>query len=280
MEVVSHEELYRIINRAISTYGDGSDVTREIKIFQNKYHTRKQQNPQINIFEEKPPLTQDVENAVAFCRSLNRYGEITEIDAKQEDETEEFYRKFYSQIQQYKDHLTPKNKRIYDIIIEEIKKHLPEYGDEVLLKNLNGEIQATIQRKRAKDKLGYEIRAQDFFNHFLHNDRVKGIRNSREKMELYQGCLKIVDCLPKENFSRTAKYEIKRDLNQTLMEIAQDMGIEYKEIAQKAQVEVTRYQRAIDNIREHLVTGKPFPSQRKLSPQQLARRKQEEYLHK
>ena len=175
MEIVSHAELYKIINRAISSYGDGSDVTLEIKIFQNKYLTRKKRNPQISIFEKTPPLTQDVENAVAFCRSLSRYSNIMDIDAKPEEETEDFYRNFYNQMQQYKDHLEPENKKNYDTIIWEIKRHLPEYEDEVLLKELSEEIQQIIQRKKKKDKFNYEIRAQDLYNNYLQSNRVKKI---------------------------------------------------------------------------------------------------------
>ena len=87
---------------------------------------------------------------------------------------------------------------------------------------------------------------------------------SPEKIALYEVALRIVDCLPVHKYNRTDKFRLKIALNgaiknnaETLCKAASDLPQikQYKEMAEKADYEIRRYQNAVDKSLQYAGTS-------------------------
>lgn len=252
-EGISSQDLYQIINRSLSNWRKGVDVSvsAEINIFTKKYEERIKNNPQINIFEEKPALPQELKEVKRFLNTLEDYRETLDIDAKIEYLPEESYRRLATFIDKYKDILIPENKITAETISEYAKRYLPEYKDYFLLKDYLEEADMICKRKPQKvGDAGSEECARDayyFLKKVFKGDEINNIESCPEKIELYQKSVKLVDCLTPKKYPRTFKFRLKRDLFAKISKCAKELGSDYKNVAELAEKESFRFSNAIDN---------------------------------
>ena len=268
-ENISHAELFRIINRAVAGCANHKNipVNTEISIFRERYAYRLGQNRQLDIFEATLPQNKELADAVDFCDNLEAYRQATDIDAKENDELEEWQcRRIYKGIERYRRHISPENLAMLNILEYNIKRRLPEYRELLLLEEYNREacrihdLKLGYNRRRRQNQSvskDYEWAALGFFKEVLHDENLKKIKGCPEKLALYMNSLRIVDCLPAEKYNRTAKFKLKYDLNyavkitaETLSQAESDFqqAQMYTELAQKAGYEQKRYLTAIERI--------------------------------
>lgn len=248
-------ELRQIINRALAKCMniEGEAVNTEISIFCARYVERQNKNAQDS---SQTYLPDELSKALSFCDDLEEYRRITDVYSEQEHTMSEMqYRHLLLMLNKYDKEIFPENKTIQHLLENNIKRHLPEYKDDILLDGYNEEAdriyklrkeyEYTIRKKQpaAKD---YERNALGFFKELFTNKDLHAIKAHPKKLTLYEKCIRIVNCLPASHYNRTAKYKLKKDLNYGLLRTAYLLGEEYAPIIQKAQSEIKRYQKAIE----------------------------------
>ena len=247
-ENISCNELYRIINRALSKWGefDGAPADKEIKIFNEKYNYRRATNPQIGLFEDALPSQKEVERANQFCSDLEFYREATDIYSENNfDVPEKVYRRLYENLEHYAPHISAENQVKFQCLKQSMQRNLPERQSPVLLSEYNKEMDVI----KDYHKRGYAesaTRARVFLNQLMNDEDIKTMPPSPEKLSLFEKSLKVVDCLPKGSTSRSYKFSLKRDINMRIQETASNLGPAYIEKAQLAKYEISRFQKAID----------------------------------
>ena len=252
-EGISSNDLYQIINRAFSNWKKGEDVSAssEINILTNKYQERLKNNPQIDIFEEKQVLPQELKDVRNFLNTLENYRETLDVDAKIDYLSEESYRRLATSLEKYKDVLTPENKILADTLSGYIKRYLPEYKGFFMLKDCLEEASNIYKGKPKKSgDLGAEEcarRAYYFLKKVFKEDEINNIEPCPEKIELYQKSVKLVDCLTPKKYPRTFKFRLKRDLFAKISKCAANLSTDYKDVAAQAEKESFRFSNAIDN---------------------------------
>lgn len=252
-EGISSQDLYQIINRSISNWRKGEDVSAsaEINIFTKKYEERLKNSPQIDIFEEKPALPQELKEVSRFLNTLEDYRETLDVDAKIEYLSEESYRRLVTFLDKYKDILTPENKITAETISECAKRYLSEYKDIFTLKDCLAEADMICKRKPKKvgDAGSEECAHKAYYllKKVMKGEEINNIKPCPEKIELYQKSIKLVDCLTLPKYRRIFKFRLKRDLNAEICKCASALSEDYKDIARDAARESARFDRAIVN---------------------------------
>lgn len=278
-EDVSCKELYRIINRALSKWGEFDDVPAdcEIKLFNKKYNHRRNSNPQIDIFESPLPSEDDVKRATQFCSDIETYREITDIYSQNDDEPSvDFYRRLYKNLEFYAPYIQPENEIKYKYLTQNLQKKLPEYQTALIIDAYSTEIDIIKSLHKRKDSTG-SIRAKYLFNQMMNDESLKQAPASAKKLSLYEKSLDVVACLSKENYSRSAKFALKRNINLRIKDIALQLGTrECKIKAERAQYEVNRYQNAIDKAKQYSHKKRRSP----LSTEERNQRALEEYWYR
>ena len=257
----NREELYKIINHVLANYGSGKDVslTTEIKIYNEKYQHRLQTNPQLSIFEEAVPYSEEVKKAILFCEDLADYKERTDIDAS-DDVSPATCRRLLKQLAEYAPYLTPENTEICQRLTKTLKYYIPEYKKELLFAEYDKYITDIIERDKArkikkknKEKTAVEDAyierlANHFFKTMKEDTYLKDMAACPEKMELYEKSVKIVDFLSSKQYSRFVKYNMKREIYEEISNIAEELGPNYASKAKKAKEEAQRFKKSADNI--------------------------------
>lgn len=292
MAETTHEELYRIINRAIENYGMDRNLslTDEINIFSQKHRYRVQTNPQIDIFETSLPEIKEVKEAVSFCEDLEYIKQELDID-KDENEyfiPEKMCHRLLQRLKTYAPYLSQSNKDIAQGLAKTLKRYLPEYQKEIILNEYNDafnyiwQTNKNVQKNQRstinKDYLG--SLAVEFYKKFKKDNYLQNMEACPEKIELYEKIIKIINFLPQDRFKRITKFNIKRDLYKDIKEMAEKLGPSYAQKAQKAALEEKRYQDAVDNVINYL-QGKRIPKKRVEKTAEYYRKKAlEEWLYK
>jgi len=277
-EDISCNELYRIINRALSRWGDFDDVPadREIALFNEKYNYRRTINPQLSIFEDTLPSQDEVKRATQFCKDIETHRESVNIyDDNSLELSEKFYRRLYQNLEYYAPHFSPQNQLKYQSLKQIIQRKLPELQNTVLLDDYNKEIDVITCLHKAQ-RSETSLRAGIFINQLLNSEDIKAMPPSPKKVTLFEKSLKLVDYLSKESNSRSRKFSLKRDLNLRIRETALNLGPSYKERADLAQYEANRFQKAIDKAQKY---GKE-PKKRTMSLEERNRRAYDEWLYR
>lgn len=281
---IKHNELYRIINRALSgcLNFEGNAVNKEIKIYCSRYIKKQNKKASDPVYE----LPQELLCAIRFCDDLEHYRGTTDIYSdKDETLSENQYRRIFSALNYYDAHIVSKNKKIKNILITSIKHHLPEFREDVLLDKYIEDAERIYKLKKNSDKTcrqkqqyakDYEKEAMRLFRELFADEELHQIKSHPKKIELYEKSLKIVNCLPPERYGRVAKFKLKIDLNSAIQKTAALLGENYKPIADKAEREIKRYQRAIEQTQYY--TENPT-KKRKLSIEEYNRRKFEEWYY-
>lgn len=260
VEDVSHNELNRIINRAIEKSGYGSDarIDSEVNIFYNKYKTRQQTNPQISIFEDKIPTLEDVKSAKTFCENLEEYRkELYAYEMLDIDLSENICRQVYKGLEKYESIISPGNKLRFDAIKKNVMRNIPELKGKVKIEEYN-ETAINIHKlhkeykKNHSSYKNYEMTSLDFFREITKDEDLKEYKPSPEKLQLYQNCVKIVDCLPKEKYGRMAKFRLKRDIYKEIGNIASQLGENYEQLVYESISQSNRYQNAIETTQSYI----------------------------
>lgn len=250
---ISSQDLYQIINRAFSNWRKGEDVSAsaEINIFTQKYQERLKNNPEIDIFEERPVLPKELKEVRRFLNTLESYRETLDVDAKNDYLSEESFRELALALDKYKNVLTPDNQIVSETILGYIKRYLPEYKDYFMLKDCLVEASDIYKRKPKKSgDLGSEECARNayyFLKKVFKGEEINNIEPCPEKIELYQKSVKLVDCLTPKKYPRTFKFRLKRDLFAKISKCARELSSDYKDIAELAEKESFRFSNAIDN---------------------------------
>ena len=251
---LSNKDLYQIINRAISSWNRFIDrpVNTEINIFAEKYQQRMATNSQLSFFEETPALPQDLKEAQQFFNKLEDYRLATDIDANDDDISETLCRDVLHGLKKFTPILSPENIQTSEILIQNIKRHLPEYKDDIQLEEYIEEANEIHKRKPKRDSNEKAIEdsshnAYHFLKRILKGTEIKEIKPCAKKIELYQKSIKVVDCLVSKKYRRTFKFKLKKDLNEEIYKCAESLGAGFVAIAQNAKDEVWRFDRAINN---------------------------------
>ncbi|MBP3687970.1 MAG: hypothetical protein J6J35_06385 [Alphaproteobacteria bacterium] len=274
-------KLHQIINRALAKAMDfsGDAANTEMNIFYSRYleqHNTK--TPQI--------LPEELVKAFDFCNDLEEYRNVTDAYANKDNTLIEIqYRRMLTTLSRYDEYILPENKAAQQLLETNIRRHLPEYKDDILLDDYNNEADRIYKLKKEYDNAirkkkpatkDYERRALNFFKELFTNEDLHDIKKHPKKVMLYEKCIDIVNCLPSSHYNRTAKYKLKRDLNYGLLRTASLLGEEYAPIIQKARFEMKRYQKAIEKTQ--YFSENP-PPKRKLSIEEYNRRKFEEWYY-
>ncbi len=235
MGKISYAELYRIINHSIEYIGKCSTepVNKEMAQFVFEYRRLMRENIQLRLFDEYWPLKDEIRQAVCFCDDLERYRLATDAYARELLElNEDTWRRLYNGIQCYRPHIEPENLSTLTGMEKGIKYHLPEFRPMLLMQDYNNKLMLVFREKKIQQKhkkkglpiyRSYEKEAKALFEEILRNKELKSIRPCQEKIEFFQNCLKLVDCLPKEQYTRSRKFHYKYRINLAILQTARSM---------------------------------------------------------
>lgn len=251
MSKISQAELHRVLNNAIAKVGkcSGECVNEEMSRFGFEYNKYILSGAQLSLFDDPCPTKDEVRQAISFCDDLEQYRLFSDpyIDDEREID-EKTWRKLYTQIQYYRPYTNPENLITLDGVESNAKHHLPEFRPLLLLQDYNKrtgwifhekKVQQNLKKKKEPNHNGYEKTAAILFEDILANEELKAIAPCKEKIELFQNCLKLVDCLPKEKYGRIKKFRFKQDINFAIMKDARALG--ENELFQKAHAEMNRF---------------------------------------
>lgn len=262
MTEINREELYKIINRAITNYASSRDIslTCEINIYEQKYQYRLQNNPQLSIFEDTMPYLQEVKKAKLFCKDLADFKKETDIDASDDDVSPQLCRRLFNQLAEYASYITPENTEIAQRLTNALKYYMPEYKKELLFAGYNRDIANMFEKdkerkskKRKKENTSaedayLEMLAKHFFKTMREDSFLRDMEACPEKIELYEKSVKIVDFLSSKQYSRFIKYNMKSEIYEEISKIAEELGPDYASKAKKAKEEAQRFKKAVDNL--------------------------------
>lgn len=259
MDSMNAKSLYQLINRSIVQVGKRSDepVNKEMYLFKERYTYYISCNPQQYLFEERRPLMEEVAFALDFCDALDAYRQTIDANTKEPSPlSDQDCRILLKGIEIYKDHISSENYDTLEVIKNSAKRRLPEFREQYLLREYYNDALFVINEKKKYQKAkknkqtpskDYEKYAVHFYERITHDEEIKHIKICSEKKELYILTLEIVDCLPKEKYSRSTKFKIK---SQLWWGIAKSLSILDKtkvEEIKKARIEAQRYAKAAEN---------------------------------
>lgn len=291
------EELYRIINRAVSrcTNHENSPVNAEISIYQNKVAHRHSADGQLSIWKDDSQVYVETAKAADFCDSLEEYRQSVDLYASNKQDLSEYhYRKILKGIEHFRPQIYSENMYILNALEYNCKRHLPEYHDKMLLEEYNRKALRIRDMKQGYDRLrrqnqkaskDYEKDAFYFFKEVMNNEELRKIKGCAEKLSLYENCLNIVDCLPAEKYNRSAKFKLKKDFNYAIRITAAvlsrdvnnaEQAKRYEDISKKAEYEEKRYAKAIERVKEFTEKPKKYKG-RTLSIEARNKRAKEEW---
>lgn len=285
-ESINNRELYSIINRAVAKWGCFDDIPadREMNIFCHKYDERRQNNPQLNVFEDTLPSPAEVKIAKQLCSDIETYRKSIDIYAGTTEElSEDFYRRLYQGLDRYAEHITPNNELRYKTLKQTLQRKLPEFAETVLFDQYNQTIDI-IEYLKKKNHPECKTKAIDFFEQIITRDMsVKSdiieLKPTPEKIKFCKRCIDIVDCLPQERYSRSAKFTLKSNLYNLISKTAQQMGISHT--IKVAKNEEGRFQRAKKKAIQYAKDpNKRRPKRSILGIEERNRRAMEEWIYK
>lgn len=285
-EDVSNKELYNIINRAISKWGcfDNVPADKEINIFCHKYDMRRKSNPQISIFEDSLPSAEEVKIAKQLCSDIETYRKSIDIYEGTTDElSESFYRRLYQGLDRYAEHVSEENQVRYKTLKQNLQGKLPEFAEKVLLDKLSQEIDIIKYLKKSKSP-EYKTKTTLFFKQIATQnddlkDEIKALSATPEKIAFCKSCIDIVDYLPQEKYTRSAKFTLKSNLYNLISKTARQMGISHTTIVAKN--EEGRFQRAKEKAIQYAKDpNKRRPRKSILGIEERNRRAMEEWIYK
>lgn len=280
-----HDELYRIINRSVAKCGNHEDMPVNTEIAAYKERCFYKQKASKEDICPNLPDSKELKLADNFCNILEEYRISVDAYTKTEPLSEAKCRRLYEGIQYYRPHIYQENQTMLTMLENNMKRRLPEFRDRQILKEYNERAvyiyrlrksTENLRRKNKQAAKNYEIPALHFFEDVLNDAGLKQIQGCFEKLELYQNCLKVVDCLPAEKYGRLAKFKLKCDLNFGLKKIAISLGED--KIADLAAEEENRYNNAM--LRVLLFAGRKAIKKIPLSKAERNRRAEEEWLYK
>ncbi len=248
------EEISPIINRAISNIGniEGSPINTEMWAYRNKYLHSLAQRVDVNQSKK------EVEFAQMFCDALEAYRLSSDVHAKEISTLrEQECRIIYEGLEKYKECIVPENKELAKGVSQVVKKELPEFAEQCLIEGYNeralliDKLRKIQKRNKQYPRTGYEKMADSFFAEILQDKKLKQIKTCSEKMELYINSLKIVDCLPKDKYSKTAKFNLKSRLCYAISKSAEILDNPDNTRAKQFYDEYLRYRRATENALSH-----------------------------
>lgn len=261
---VSTEEMYRLINKAVSLCYNHSntDVSSDMIAFKERYDTTFSKETQLDLFSGDIPSKKEVEKATDFCKLLDEYR--ISVDPYNDDNEELSlisYKLILDGINKYRPYITGEAKETLAILETNVKRHLPSYRQQLLIEEyieratniaqFRKEYEKKVRKKQPASKI-YESLAENFFKDFLESDEIKSLPASASKMSLYSHVLNVVDCLPTPKYSRTYKYRLKYSLNQSIVNMCDKLGPNYALAKINAQKNIEKYINAINNARRKL----------------------------
>lgn len=291
------EELYRIINRAVSrcTNHENNAVNTEISIYQSKVAHRRNADGQLSIWTDDSLEYAETAKAADFCDCLEEYRQSIDLYASNTQSLSEYnYRKLLKGIEYFRPQIYSENMYILNALEYNCKRQLPEYHDKMLLEEYNRKALRIRDMKQGYDRLrrqnqkaskDYEKDALYFFKEVMNNEELRKIKGCAEKLSLYENCLNIVDCLPAEKYNRSAKFKLKKNFNYAIRITATALSREannaeqakrYEDISKKAEYEENRYAKAMERVREFSEKPQRYKS-RALSIEARNRRAKEEW---
>lgn len=291
------QELYRIINRAVShcTNHENSAVNAEISIYQNKMAHQVRNDRQLSIWKDDSEVYTETAKAMDFCDSLEEYRQSIDLYASNKQDLSEYnYRKLLKGIEYFRPQIYSENMYILNALEYNCKRQLPEYHDKMLLEEYNRKALRIRDMKQGYDRLrrqnqkaskDYEKDALYFFREVMNNEELRKIKGCAEKLSLYENCLNIVDCLPAEKYNRSAKFKLKKDFNYAIRITAAALSRDannaeqakrYEDISKKAEYEENRYAKAMERVREFSEKPQRYKS-RALSIEARNKRAKEEW---
>ena len=278
---ISLQEMYRLLNEAVSQCYNHKDnaVNRDMQSFQKRYQKMLKTNPQLTIFDNPIPSAREVRQAAEFCDLLDDYR--ISVDVFNKDEVylgQDFYRQLYNGIEQYRPHIFPENKAIFNALDCNVRRKLPEFKYEFILSDYNERALEVCRLKKTYDKnksshKAYEKMAHNLFKDIYEKKELSNIPHSVDKLTTYSNILKAVDCLPTEKYKRTAKYQIKYSINMAIVGICKSLGENYALARINAEQNAIKYLKALRNAQSYAKSKNNFSSYR-------AQRQQDEYLYK
>ena len=261
---VSTEEMYRLINEAVSLCYNHRDidVSSDMIAFKARYDTTFSKETQLELFSGDIPSKKEVEKATDFCKLLDEYRiAVDPYNDNDEELSQISYKMILDGINRYRPYITGEAKETLAILETNVKRHLPFYKQHLLIEEYIGRATNVAQLRKEYDKKvrkkqpankTYESAAENFFKDFLENDEIKALPASAGKMSLYSHVLNIVDCLPSPKYSRTYKYRLKYSLNQSIVNMCDKLGPNYALAKINAQKNIEKYINAIYNAKRKL----------------------------
>lgn len=291
------QELYRIINRAVSrcTNHENTPVNTEISIYQSKIAHHKKHDGQLSIFADDSQLYTETAKAADFCDCLEEYRQSVDLYASNAHNLSEHrYRKLLKGIEHFRPQIYSENMYLLKALEYNCKRQLPEYHDKMLLEEYNRQALRIRDMKKGYDRQrrqnqkaskDYEKDALYFFKEVMNNEELRRIKGCAEKLSLYENCLNIVDCLPAEKYNRSAKFKLKKDFNYAIRITAATLSRDannaeqakrYEDISKKAEYEENRYAKALERVKEFTEKPQKYKG-RTLSIEARNRRAKEEW---
>lgn len=289
MNDVSQKELYRIFNDVLSKSSilEYERIDEEISLFSEKANQKRQENIQLDMFEEPLATSKEIENVVNFCENLKAY--YREIDNDKYTEgslSEHYYRHMYTKLEECSTYVSEENKEKYNNMKRNIQRYLPEYRDKIILEDyikeaeeiykLKQKAKRSKENRQAKQSF-YEGRAEHFYHKIKEDKKLKTMECCPEMLVLCEKALQIVDCLPTNTFGRIKKFKMKKNINKSRESIAKQLGGAYEKVAEIAVEEQQKYENAIQATKQYLENSQKH---RPLTIEERNKRAQDEWDYK
>jgi len=268
------EELYRIINQALTKIRENSDepINREITLFKKRYREQSENT-------KLQPIWEEITAAEDFCNALEAYRLATDVYVENPPELfERNIRIIQKGIEKYRPHIYNENYVVISALETTIRSRLPELRSQYVLEQYNKMAKLIYGLKKSKrtkkiPAADCERLALQFFTEVLNDKELKKIEICPEKMELYINTLNIVDCLPKAKYNKTMKFQLKSQLYYAISLGACKLDDPDKSKAVKAYNEYLRFKNAADNALAHATNPKIVEALRR-------KREQDEWKYK
>lgn len=264
MDDITQKELYRIFNKVLSESSllEYEKIDKEILIFSKKANQKRQENLQLDIFEEPPATSNEIKNVLNFCETLKAYYKEMDKDSYiTSDLSENFYRIMYTELEQCRAYVSEENKEQYNAIKKNIQRNLPEYRGKIIIEDYIKEAEKIYKirqkvKKSKEDKQSMqrfcEEKTVHFFNDIKKDSCLRQMEYCPEMLILCEKVLQIVDCLPQNMFGRIKKFKMKKNINKSREDIAKSLGGAYEEVARIAIQEQAKYENAIRATEQYL----------------------------
>lgn len=254
-EDISKEEMYRIINRAISECSNNRDyaVNDEIQHFSDKHWQAIKENRQLSMFDAEIPSLHDVRKATYLCDLLDEYRISMDVYAKENIPlSHEKYRNLYAELDYFRPHITKENQLAFNTLERGIRKSLPEFKNSEIINEYIENLDGIIKIKKTKDNSNIrEGLTENIFKKLSEDEDFKSIPPSADKIKVYSKCIEIVNNLTDNKYSRSTKYMMKRDLNMAIVRTCNILGESFSDTCITAKEEANKFQNATENARHH-----------------------------